>query len=52
MIDISHLQQVAQKKATSQEDTTEDLAIVKHRLTYMEESLRSLEQSLGVPREG
>jgi Dynamin family len=48
MVDISHLQQVARKKATSQEDSTEDLAIVKHRLNYMEENLRSLEQNLGV----
>jgi GTPase SAR1 family protein len=47
MVDISHLQQVAHKKATSQEDTTEDLAIVKHRLSYAEEHLHSLEQSLG-----
>ena len=50
MIDISHLQQVAQKKATSQEDTTEDLAILEHRLEYAEEHLRSLEQSLPVGR--
>jgi len=50
MIDISHLQEIARKKVTNQEDTTEDLAIVKHRLHYMEENLRSLEQSLGVPR--
>jgi GTPase SAR1 family protein len=49
MIDISHLQEVAHKKATSQEDTTEDLAIVEHRLNYAEEHLRSLEQSLNVP---
>ncbi|MCG6979917.1 MAG: dynamin family protein [Deltaproteobacteria bacterium] len=48
MVDISHLQQVARKKVTSQEDTTEDLAIVKHRLNYMEENLRLLEQGLGV----
>jgi hypothetical protein len=48
MIDISHLQQVAHKKATSQEDTTEDLAIVEHRLNYAEENLRSLEKSLGI----
>jgi GTPase SAR1 family protein len=48
MIDISHLQQVAHKKATSQEDTTEDLAIVEHRLNYAEEHLRSLEESLGI----
>ena len=48
MVDISHLQQVARKKATSQEDSTEDLAIVKHRLNYMEENLLSLEQNLGV----
>jgi hypothetical protein len=48
MVDISHLQQVALKKVTSQEDTTEDLAIVKHRLNYMEENLRLLEQGLGV----
>jgi len=48
MVDISHLQQVAHKKATSQEDTTEDLAIVQHRLNYMEENLRSLEHSLDV----
>ena len=50
MIDISHLQQVAQKKATSQEDTTEDLAILEHRLEYAEEHLRSLEQDLVVGR--
>jgi hypothetical protein len=50
MIDISHLQQLARKKATSQEDTTEDLAIVEHRLNYAEEHLRSLEQSLIVVR--
>jgi len=50
VIDISHLQQVAHKKATSQEDTTEDLAIVEHRLNYAEEDLRSLEQSLDMPR--
>ena len=49
MVDISHLQQVAHKKATSQEDTTEDLAIVKHRLDYAEEHLRSLEKSLSAP---
>jgi GTPase SAR1 family protein len=49
MIDISHLQEVAHKKATSQEDTTEDLAIVEHRLNYAEEHLRSLEESLGIP---
>lgn len=48
IIDISHLQQVARRKVSSQEDTTEDLAIVKHRLNYMEENLRLLEQSLGV----
>jgi GTPase SAR1 family protein len=48
MIDISHLQQVAHKKATSQEDTTEDLAIVEHRLNYAEENLRSLEKNLGI----
>ena len=48
MVDISHLQQVARKKVTSQEDTTEDLAIVKHRLNYMEENLRLFEQGLGV----
>jgi GTPase SAR1 family protein len=49
MVDIGHLQQVAHQKATSQEDTTEDLAIIKHRLNYTEEHLRSLEESLGVP---
>jgi hypothetical protein len=48
MVDISHLQQVALKRVTSQEDTTEDLAIVKYRLNYMEENLRLLEQGLGI----
>jgi hypothetical protein len=52
MVDIGHLQQVARKKVTSQEDTTEDLAIVKHRLNYMEENLRLLEQGLGVAHIG
>jgi len=52
MVDISHLQQVAHKKATSQEDTTEDLAIVKHRLSYAEEHLQSLEKTLAAPSSG
>ena len=46
MIDISHLQEAARNKATSQEDTTEDLAIVKHRLNFADEHLRDLEESL------
>jgi hypothetical protein len=46
MIDISHLQEAAHNKATSQEDTTEDLAIVKHRLNFADEHLRDLEKSL------
>jgi hypothetical protein len=47
LVDISHFQEVAREKATSQEDTTEDLAIVRHRLNYAEENLRLLEQGLG-----
>jgi len=47
LVDISHLQEVAREKATNQEDTTEDLAIVKHRLNYAEEHLHNLEKSLG-----
>jgi hypothetical protein len=49
LIDISHVQEIARAKATSQEDTTEDLAIVEHRLKYTEERLRSLEESLRIP---
>ena len=48
LVDVSHLQEVAREKATNQEDTTEDLAIVKHRLNYAEEHLQLLEQSLGI----
>jgi GTPase SAR1 family protein len=47
LVDVSHLQEVAREKATNQEDTTEDLAIVKHRLNYAEEHLHNLEKSLG-----
>jgi hypothetical protein len=46
LIDISHLQEIAHTRATSQEDATEDLAIVQHRLKYTEERLRGLEESL------
>lgn len=48
MIDIGHLQEVAQKRVTSQGDATEDLAIVNHRLKYADEHLRNLEESLGI----
>jgi hypothetical protein len=48
MVDIGHLQEVAKTRGSSQEDTTEDLAIVLHRLQYAAEHLRSLEGSLGV----
>jgi GTPase SAR1 family protein len=47
MVDIGHLQEAAHKRASSQDDTTEDLAIVNHRLKYAEEHLRNLEESLG-----
>ncbi len=47
MVDIGHLQEAAHKRATSQEDTTEDLAIVDNRLKYADEHLRNLERSLG-----
>jgi hypothetical protein len=48
MVDISHIQEAAHKRVSSQSDATEDLAIVNHRLQYAEENLRNLEQSLGV----
>ncbi len=48
MVDISHIQEAAHKRVSSQSDATEDLAIVNHRLQYAEENLRNLEQSLGI----
>ncbi len=48
MIDIGHLQEAARKRGTSQQNATEDLAIVEHRLEYAAEHLRNLEQSLGI----
>ncbi|MGD8988069.1 MAG: dynamin family protein [Syntrophobacterales bacterium] len=48
MIDIGHLQEAARKRGTSQQNATEDLAIVEYRLEYAAEHLRNLEQSLGI----
>lgn len=48
IIDISHLQEAAQRKVISQDDATEDLAIVHHRLKYADEYLRNLEESLRI----
>lgn len=48
MIDIGHLQEAARKRGTSQQNATEDLAIVEHRLQYAAEHLRNLELSLGI----
>jgi hypothetical protein len=52
MVDISHIQEAAHKRVSSQSDATEDLAIVNHRLQYAEENLRNLEQSLGISPQG
>jgi GTPase SAR1 family protein len=48
MIDIGHLQEAARKRGTSQQNATEDLAIVEYRLEYAAEHLGNLEQSLGI----
>ena len=48
LVDIVHLQEVAHERGTSQKDTTEDLAIVEHRLQDTTEQLRDLEQSLRI----
>ena len=48
LVDIGHLQQVAHERDTSQKGSTEDLAIVEHRLQYTTEQLRDLEQILGL----
>jgi hypothetical protein len=48
MVDIGHLQEAARKKVTSQDDATEDLAIVNYRLQYAEENLRQLADNLQI----
>jgi hypothetical protein len=48
MVDISHLNEAAHEKHTRQQDETEDLTIVRHRLQHVAEQLRHLEQRLGL----
>jgi GTPase SAR1 family protein len=48
MVDISHIQEAAHKRVSSQSDATEDLAIVNHRLQYAEENLRQLVENLEI----
>jgi hypothetical protein len=48
MVDIGHIQEAAHKRVSSQSDTTEDLAIVNHRLQYAEENLRNLAENLEI----
>jgi hypothetical protein len=48
MVDIGHIQEAAHKRVSSQSDTTEDLAIVNHRLQYAEENLRQLAENLEI----
>ncbi|UCG13914.1 MAG: dynamin family protein [Deltaproteobacteria bacterium] len=46
MVDIGHLEEAAHRIGTSQQDATEDLAIVQHRLHHLSENLRQLEKTL------
>jgi GTPase SAR1 family protein len=48
MLDIGHLLEAAHKKGASQQDVSEDLAIIQQRLQYAEEQVRALKQGLGV----
>jgi GTPase SAR1 family protein len=47
MVDIGHIQEAAERRGVSQQDVSEDLAILLHRLQYAEGQLRALERSIG-----
>jgi len=47
MVDIGHIQEAAERRGVSQQDVSEDLAIILHRLQYAEDQLRALERSIG-----
>jgi hypothetical protein len=42
MVDIGHIQEAAERRGVSQQDVSEDLAILLHRLQYAEEQLVKL----------
>ncbi|MFP3869941.1 MAG: dynamin family protein [Syntrophobacteria bacterium] len=48
MVDIGYLQEAARQRGTNQQETTENLAIIKHRLEYAKQQLGKLQQDLGV----
>jgi GTPase SAR1 family protein len=47
MVDIGQIQDAAERRGVSQQDVSEDLAILLHRLRYAEEQLQTLERTIG-----
>jgi GTPase SAR1 family protein len=48
LVDIGHLEETARQRDMSQQNATEDLAIVQHRLKHACEQLQNLSRSLGL----